>query len=280
MPIFGAHISAAGGPMNAIPQAKALGITAIQIFASPKLSWLTPKTTLEEGKAFGEACQKEGITHIFFHSIYIINLASDNPDLVAKSKQSLVSALNLNAAMSGNGVIFHVGSSKDRTFDEVKDSVVKNINDIIAESDPKSTIVIETNAGQGNNVGDTFEEVAYLVEGVKDKSRVGVCLDTAHTFASGYDLVNVGPKKIFEEFDQKIGLKYLVAIHCNDSKTEFNSRVDRHENIGLGKIGDTPFEQMLHLPELQNIPFILEVPGIAGTGPDLANVTRLKKLAQ
>lgn len=279
MPIFGAHVSAAGGVMNAIPKAKELGITAIQIFASPKLSWLPPKTTLEEGKAFGESCQKEGITHIFFHSIYIINLASDNPDLITKSKQSLVSALNLNAAMGGNGVIFHVGSSKDRTFDEVKDSVVKNINEIIQESDPQSTLVIETNAGQGNNVGDTFEEVAYLVDGVKDKSRIGVCLDTAHTFASGYDLVNVGPQKIFEEFDQKIGLKYLKAIHCNDSKTEFNSRVDRHENIGLGKIGDTPFEQMLHMPELQDIPFILEVPGIEGGGPDKPNVDRLKKLA-
>ncbi len=280
MPIFGAHVSAAGGVMNAIPKAKDLGITAIQIFASAPGNWNPPKATLDDGKAFGEACRSEGITHIFFHSIYLINLASDNPELVEKSKKSLVAALNLNASMGGNGVVFHVGSSKLNTFDDVKDAVVKNINDIIADSDPKSTLIIETNAGQGNNIGDTFEEVAYLVEGVKDKSRVGVCLDTAHTFASGYDLVNVGPKKIFEEFDQKIGLKYLKAIHCNDSKTEFNSRVDRHENIGLGKIGDTPFAQMLHLPELQDIPFILEVPGIEGGGPDKPNVDRLKKLAK
>lgn len=279
MPIFGAHVSAAGGVMNAIPRAKEIGITAIQIFASAPGNWNPPKATLEDGKAFGEACQAEGITHIFFHSIYLINLASDNPELIKKSKASLTAGLNLNASMGGNGVVFHVGSSKLNTFDDVKDAVIENINDIIAESDPKSTLIIETNAGQGNNIGDTFEEVATLVEGVKDKSRIGVCLDTAHTFASGYDLVNVGPQKIFEEFDQKIGLKYLKAIHCNDSKTEFNSRVDRHENIGLGKIGDTPFEKMLHMKELQDIPFILEVPGIEGGGPDLANVDRLKKLA-
>lgn len=280
MPIFGAHVSAAGGVMNAIPRAKELGITAIQIFASAPGNWNPPRATLEEGKAFGEACRSESVTNIFFHSIYLINLASGNPELVEKSKQSLIAGLNLNAAMGGNGVIFHVGSSKLNTFEDVKNSVVKNINDIVAKSDPKSTLIIETNAGQGNNIGDTFEEVAMLVEGVQDKSRVGVCLDTAHTFASGYDLVNDGPKKVFDQFNKIVGLKYLKAIHCNDSKTAFNSRVDRHENIGFGHIGDEPFRQMFHLNELKDIPFILEVPGIEGGGPDLANVTRLKKLAE
>lgn len=280
MPIFGAHVSAAGGVMNAIPKAKGLGITAIQIFASAPGNWNPPKITLDNGRAFGMACREQGITHIFFHSVYLINLASDNPDLVEKSKKSLIAALNVNAAMNGNGVIFHVGSSKLRTFDDVKADVIKNINHIISESEPSSILIIETNAGQGNNIGDSFEEVATLVRGVKDKSRIGVCLDTAHTFVSGYDLVNVGPKKILAEFDAKIGLQYLKAIHCNDSKTEFNSRIDRHENIGLGKIGDAPFVEMLALSELRHIPFILEVPGIEGGGPDKVNVDRLKKLAK
>lgn len=277
--ILGAHVSAAGGVMNAIPRAKDLGITAIQVFASAPGNWNPPKTTLEEGVAFGEACRQEGINHIFFHSIYLINLASEKAELVEKSKQSLISALNLNAAMKGNGVIFHVGSSKERSFEDVKDQVIDAINDIIAQSDPNSTLIIETNAGQGNNIGDTFEEVAALLQGVKDTNRIGVCLDTAHTFASGYDLVNVGPAEIFRQFDQIIGLSYLKAIHCNDSKTEFNSRVDRHENIGLGKIGEKPFEAMLHLDNLSSIPFILEVPGIEGGGPDKANVETLKRLA-
>lgn len=277
--IIGAHVSAAGGVMQSIPRAKAIGINAIQIFASAPGNWNPPKATLEEGKAFGNACRAEGINHIFFHSIYLINLASDNPFLVNKSKESLVTGLNLNAAMGGSGVIFHVGSSKLRTFDDVKDAVIANINDIIEQSDPQSTLIIETNAGQGNNIGDTFEEVAALVNGVKDKSRVGVCLDTAHTFASGYDLVNVGPEAIMQQFDQIIGLKYLKAIHCNDSKTEFNSRVDRHENIGFGKIGEEPFRKLLHLTELKEVPFILEVPGIEGNGPDLANVEKLRSLS-
>lgn len=279
--IFGAHVSAAGGIMNAIPKAKSLGITAIQIFASPPQSFNPPKATLEDGKAFGEACRNEGITHIFFHAIYLMNLASEKPFVVHSSKESLITALNLNAAMKGNGVIFHVGSSKERSFEDVRDAVIKNINDILDKSDPESILIIETNAGAGNNIGDTFEEVAALVEGVKDKKRIGVCLDTCHTFASGYDLINVGPKKIMEDFDKIIGLKYLRAIHTNDSKTEFNSRKDRHENIGLGHIGEKPFKELLHLPELRDIPFILEVPGIDGkSGPDKANVDKLKELAQ
>jgi deoxyribonuclease IV len=159
-PIIGAHVSAAGGVMNAIPRAKEIGVTAIQIFASAPGNWNPPKATLEEGKQFGEACRNEGITHIFFHSIYLINMASENPELVEKGKQSLIAGLNLNASMSGNGVIFHVGSSKTRTFEDVKDEVIANLNDIISKSDPNSTLIIETNAGQGNNIGDTFEEVA------------------------------------------------------------------------------------------------------------------------
>lgn len=278
--IIGAHVSAAGGVMNAIPKAQDLGITAIQIFASAPGNWNPPKTTLEQGQTFGEACRTEGITHIFFHSIYLVNLASDNPELIEKSNKSLITALNLNASMQGDGVIFHVGSSKANTFEAVKDTVIKNINDIINNSDAHSTLIIETNAGQGNNIGDTFEEVASLLAGVKDKSRVGVCLDTAHTFASGYDLVNTGPQKIIEEFDEVIGLTYLKAIHCNDSKTDFNSRVDRHENIGFGKIGEAPFKKLLHIPKLKDIPFILEVPGIEGGGPDKANVDKLKMLAK
>jgi apurinic endonuclease APN1 len=278
--IFGAHVSAAGGVMNAIPKAKALGVTAIQIFASAPGNWNPPKASLEDGKAFGEACKKEGITHIFFHSIYLVNLASDNPELVEKSQNSLITGLNLNAAMGGNGVIFHVGSSKARTFEDCVEEVTDRMNTILAKSDPKSILVIETNAGQGNNIGDTFEEVAALLKGIKDKDRIGVCLDTAHTFASGYDLVDKGAKAIIDEFDKIVGLKYLKAIHCNDSKTALNSRVDRHENIGFGKIGEEPFRKLLHLPELKNIPFILEVPGIEGGGPDLPNVEKLKALAK
>lgn len=280
MAIIGAHVSAAGGVMNVIDRAKDIGVEAVQIFASAPGNWNPPKATLEEGKAFGEAARVSGITHIFFHSIYLINLASDNPELVKKSCESLVTGLNLNAAMGGNGVIFHVGSSKLRTFDDVRDDVVKNINAIIAQSDPRSTLVIETNAGQGNNIGDTFEEIASLIAGVDDKSRVGVCLDTAHTYASGYNLVDDGADAIMKQFDEIVGLKYLKAIHCNDSKTPFNSRVDRHENIGHGHIGEKPFGELLHLPALAHIPFILEVPGMEGSGgPDKPNVEILTRLA-
>ncbi len=278
--IIGAHVSAAGGVMNAIPRAKDLDVAAIQIFASAPGNWNAPKATLEDGQAFGDACRKEGIQAIFFHSIYLINLASDNLDLVKKSEESLITGLNLNASMKGDGVIFHVGSSKERSFEDVKASVIERLNRILEKSNPKSTLIIETNAGQGNSVGDTFEEVAALIDGVKAKNRIGVCLDTAHTYASGYDLVEKGAETIIKEFDNVIGLKFLKAIHCNDSKTALNSRVDRHENIGHGKIGKKPFRDLLHIAELKNVPFILEVPGIEGGGPDKPNVEVLKHLAK
>lgn len=278
--IIGAHVSAAGGVKNAIARAKDLGITAIQLFASAPGNWNAPKTTPVEAEEYRALCQREGITHTFFHSIYLINLASDNPALISKSQESLIAALNLNAQMGGNGVVFHVGSGKERVFEAVKEGVIENINTILDQSDGRSTLIIETNAGQGNCVGDTFEEVATLIAGVESKDRVGVCLDTAHTFASGYDLVGRGSESIIAEFEKVIGLRYLKAIHTNDSKTAFNSRVDRHENIGYGTIGKEPFRQLLHMSELKDIPFILEVPGLEGNGPDKANVELLKELAQ
>jgi deoxyribonuclease-4 len=277
--IIGAHVSAAGGVMQAIPRATELGVSAIQIFASAPGNWNPPKATLEDGIAFGKACRVANLNHIFFHSIYLINLASDNSELVKKSQQSLITALDLNAAMGGNGVIFHVGSSKDRSFDDVKNDVAHNISEILKQSDPESTLVIEINAGQGNCIGDTFEEIAYLIEKNPDPKRIGVCFDTAHAFASGYDLVNRSPQDIFDEFNAKVGLQYLRSIHCNDSKTDFSSRVDRHENIGQGKLGDKPFQNLLKYKPLEKIPFILEVPGYGGTGPDKKNVDHLKKLA-
>ncbi len=277
--IIGAHVSAAGGLIKVIPRAKALGVSAIQIFASAPGNWNPPKATLDEARAFGQECRFANITHIFFHSVYLINLASDNPELVQKSESSLVAALNLNAAMDGSGVIFHVGSAKTRTFANVQSQVKSALATILQRSDPLSRLIIETNAGQGNCIGDTFEEVAALLDGVSPVKRLGVCFDTAHAYASGYDLVNRPAHEVIEEFNRVIGLERLAAIHCNDSKTPFNSRVDRHENIGYGTIGEAPFCQLLHLPQLEEVPFILEVPGIEGHGPDQANVDKLKRLA-
>lgn len=277
--IIGAHVSAAGGLTNAITNAKKLKLDAIQIFASPPSNWNPPKASLEEAAAFGEACRQNDLDYTFLHAIYLINLASANPELVAKSKESLINYMNINAAIKGNGVIFHVGSTRGQDFQAIKPQIINLLNEIISQSNPPSTLIIETNAGSGDSIGDTFEEIAQLITGIKDKSRIGVCLDTAHIFASGYDIVNQYPSHVIDEFDRIIGLQYLKAIHANDSKSAYNSHVDRHENIGQGKIGEEPFRQLLHLSALQNIPFILEVPGFDNHGPDEPNVHKLRQLS-
>lgn len=277
--VIGAHISAAGGINNVIERAKALNINAVQIFASAPQNWNPPKITLAEAADFGKLARKLTIGHIFFHAIYLINMASSNPYIVEQSTESLIADLNINAAMDGKGVIFHVGSTKGDESPELIGKVVERLNYIIEKSDSKSMLIIETNAGQGNCIGSKFEEIKALIDGVKDKKRIGVCLDTAHTYASGYDLVGQNATKVIDEFDRIVGLKWLKAIHANDSKTDLNSKVDRHENIGFGKIGDKPFGELLHDQRLANIPFILEVPGIEGTGPDRPNVERLIKLS-
>lgn len=278
--IIGAHVSAAGGAINAISRAKELGITAIQIFASPPRNWNPPKITSEDALNFKKAAIENNISHIFLHAIYLTNIASLNPFIITKSKKSLIEYLNVSSLIGSNGVVFHSGYGSGKTFDEVKDNVIDNINEILENSDLKSTLIIETNAGQKNAIGASFEQIKELINGIKSPKRIGVCLDTAHTFASGYDWVNKGAKEIINEFDQKIGLEYLKAIHCNDSKSDFNSHVDRHENIGQGKIGDKVFKELLHLESIKNIPFILETPGFANTGPDQKNIDHLKELAK
>jgi len=276
--IFGAHIKISKGFDKAILQAKKMGLSAIQIFASAPQNWNPSHITNEQAENFAKKCQEAGIKYIFFHGIYLINLASENKFLLENSKKSLISYLNINAKMKGNGVIFHLGSTKGQDFAKLKPQIIKCLDEILAKSDSHSTLILETSAGSGNNIGDTFLELAGIYKGIKNKVRIGFCLDTAHTFASGYDW-RKNPVNILKEFDKIIGLAKLVCLHINDSKSGLFSHVDRHENVGHGKLGDETFRKILHLPQIQKIPLILEVPGFDNKGPDLENIKKLKELA-
>lgn len=274
---IGAHVSISGGLLNAITRASEIEANTIQIFASAPKNWYSSKITNEEAAQFALQSQKENIYPVFIHAIYLVNLASDNEELINKSRKSLIEALNISAKIKSAGVIFHIGSHKTRTYQDTKYSVIEHINDILSKTDKNSTLLIETNAGQGNCIGCTFEQIAEIISGINVKNRIGVCLDTAHVFASGYDIKS-SPKKIITDFDNIIGLNYLKVIHCNDSKTGLNSRHDRHENIGEGQLGLKTFEKLLNLPQLSQIPFILEVPGFDNLGPDKQNIKILKGL--
>lgn len=279
---IGAHLSGASRPTELFAKAEAMGISGVQTFASPPSNWAPPKISPESQAIWLAQTQALKLSPNFFHAIYLLNLGSDNPELLEKSIQAQIAALTLAPLMGVAGTIFHTGSHKGRGFEAVKDQVIAAFERILSETPSDSWLVIENNAGQGNLIGRDNQELSVLINGVKPelRPRLKVCIDTCHAFANGTDWRDLGQTKAFwQEFDQLVGLNRLVAIHANDSKFECGMNKDRHENIGLGLIGDAGWRNLLALPELQDKTFYLEVPGLAGEGPDKANVDKLKQLA-
>lgn len=281
--IIGGHVSIAGGISNAVPRAQAQGFNAIQMFASPPQSYSVPSASPEEIHRFNTLYKEAGMERLVFHAIYLLNLASEKPSLVHISKQSLIGYMQFGEKLGALGTVFHIGSYKDRGFDAVKEQLVSAFIEILEKTEPghgsiqPQYLIIENAAGGGGRVGATLDELSYLYTETMSRvpslgSRVKFCIDTQHLFATG---VNTGDSKVFgdwlADFDKKIGIKNLVCIHANDSKTELGSKHDRHENIGEGKIGLEGFKNIVHQPLLQDIPFILEVPGFDGKGPDKRN---------
>jgi len=247
---LGAYTSIAGGFDKCIDRISQMGGNTLMTFASSPRSL---KTTIISPKIIELYLQKKTKSKIgphFFHGVYLINLASEKKSLLKVSVDSLVYYQQLAGEIGGQGTIFHIGSHKGKGLPEVTDQIVRS----------------------AGTIGASFEELAGIIARIGDKSKIGVCLDTQHAWASGYTLDTVLTK-----FDQTIGLKYLKVIHLNDSKTDFESHVDRHENLGKGKIGKDALQAFINDKRLANIPFILEVPG-HGEGPTKADIDALKKM--
>ncbi|MCL5783911.1 MAG: deoxyribonuclease IV [Patescibacteria group bacterium] len=278
MPKVGAHVSAAGSLDLSFERAQEIGAEATQIFISPPQQWLHSNHTEEEIARYKDQANKTRIEPNFIHAAYLINLASPNPELVKKSIDWLIYSQKVAEKLWAEGTIFHIGSFKDTTEEQALKQVIEAIKTII-KSTGNVTLILENSAGAGNLIGDQFSELGKIIRQVNDP-RLKVCLDTQHAFASGYDFrTKEGLKKTLAEFDREVGLANLVAIHANDSKVEFGSHRDRHENIGEGFIGLEGFKNLINHPALQNIPFILEVPGFDNNGPDKNNVQLLKSLS-
>ena len=227
---------------------------------------------------FREKAQAADIRPVFLHGIYLINLGTDIKGNIRKGVQSLINYMRLASAMGGSGVVFHGGSHKGAGYDAIFKQTVDSLEEVLVNSPSDVYLTIENSAGMGNTIGSNFNEIARILEAV-DSPQLRVCLDTQHAFASGYDLRTAeGVAQTMEEFDREIGLDRLVAVHVNDSKTEFASGVDRHENIGMGAMGEQAFVAVAGHPAFKDVPFILEVPGLEGKGPDKANVDKLKQL--
>jgi len=280
MPILGAHVDSSGGLHLAFERAKAMGADAIQVHPTPPGFWGSPKLDENRIATFKEAADRHGHPPFYFHAVYLINLAGDDPTLRQRSESTLAGYLKAADDLGVDGVIFHTGSHKGGGFEARLPQITEHLRHVLERADPKTArLLIENNAGLGGCVGARFEEIQQMLGALDDDPRVGVCFDTCHAFASGYDeRTTADVTRTVDELDRVIGLKRVDVIHCNDSITGLGSNRDRHANIGAGQIGEGGFRALLHERRLARLPFILEVPG-AGDGPDAEQVATLKRLA-
>jgi deoxyribonuclease-4 len=278
--IIGAHVSAAGGIGNAVDRAVDIGAEAVQIFGSSTRSWRFKALTDAQADAFREKNASAGLAPPFLHAIYLINLGNSNPENVDKSVTSLVQYMQLADQIGASGVIFHPGSHGGAGYDGVFQQVVDSIGRVLDQSPEGPLLCLENMAGMGQHIGAKFSELGNVMRAV-DSPRLGICLDTQHAFAAGYDLTNPeGVTGMIDEFDRDIGLDRLSAVHANDSKRPCGSGVDRHDNIGDGFIGEDGFAVFMGHPAFRDVPFLLEVPGFEGKGPDRENIDILKRIRQ
>ena len=258
---FGAHVSAAGSLANAPVNGAKLGCEVIQIFSRPPQSWGAKPISKDDASAFVSAMKKNQIEACYIHAPYLINLASANNRTRHGSVTMLKQELERGTQIGARAMMFHPGSAKDVGQEKGVKMVIEGLNRIMDGYKGSCQLLIEISAGAGAVMGDTFEEIAAFVDGAERGKEIGVCFDTQHAFASGYDLrTKADVDAVFKLFDKTVGLKKLVASHCNDSKVEFGAHKDRHEHLGQGHIGLPGFKAIVENPKLKHLDLILETP--------------------
>ena len=258
---IGPHVSASGGVQNAPINAMAVGATAFALFTKNQRQWFSSPLQQSEIEQFKAQVLKSGIEakYILPHDSYLINLGSPDAEGLEKSRSSFLEEMQRCEQLGLTMLNVHPGSHlRQITPEECMDRIAESIN-LTLDKTQGVTAVIENTAGQGSNIGFAFWHIKRIIDGVNDKSRVGVCIDTCHTYTAGYDLKNEY-ERVWQEFDDEIGMNYLRAIHLNDSKKELGSRVDRHDSIGKGFLGLDFFKKIMQDQNLNDIPFILETP--------------------
>jgi len=261
MKYIGAHVSASGGVENAPLNAKAIGATAFALFTKNQRQWKAAPLSADSIAAFKRNCEVNGFTpeQILPHDSYLINLGHPEAEGLEKSREAFIDEMRRCEQLGLKYLNFHPGSHlKKISESECLARIAESIN-IALDATSGVIAVIENTAGQGSNLGHRFEHLAEIIAGVEDKSRVGVCLDTCHSFAAGYDLRTLEDcERTFAEFDRVVGFKYLCGMHINGSKSEFNSHVDRHHSLDQGNLGMTVFEYIMADPRFDGIPLVLE----------------------
>lgn len=263
MKYIGAHVSAGGGIGNAVLNAERIGANAFAFFTRNQKSWTSKPLTSDDIAAFRKLMPERGFLpqHILPHDSYLINLGNPDEDMLQKSRAAFLDEMTRCQQLQLPLLNFHPGSHLNKISPEAcLDQIAQEINLTLSKTEGV-TAVIENTAGQGTNLGWQFSQIARIISGIDDKSRVGVCIDTCHSLAAGYNLKSEeGYKMTFDEFDREIGPQYLKAIHLNDSKKDVGSHVDRHECIGQGFLGEAFFRRFMQDPRFDNMPIILETP--------------------
>ena len=262
MGLIGAHVSAAGGVENAPARGTAINADAIQIFTANQNQWFPKEPGEENSKEYRKAMKKELPQMTISHASYLLNMGSPEEKKLNMSRRAFLSELDRCDACGVEYVVFHPGSHMKTDEKECLSRISESLNYCLDKRpDGEVTVLIENTAGQGTNVGFRFEHLIGIIEGVEKKDRMGVCFDTQHGFASGYDIrTEKGWKETFDEFDKTVDLKWLKAFHINDSKKEFGSRVDRHESIGKGLLTMETFWCLVNDDRFTELPMLLETP--------------------
>ena len=279
-PLLGAHMSIAGGVDKSLILGKTVDCDAIQIFTKSSRQWAAKPYTKEEIELFDLNRKATGITTVIAHDSYLLNLGSPDDTLRKRSVAAFIDELERSEILGVSNLVAHPGSHVGAGEDQGIKTIAHSLDEV-HKACPRYNVkvTLEITAGQGSNLGYRFEQIARMLDATKENDRVRVCFDTERAFAAGYDIrTKEGYQRTFAEFDEAIGLDRLAAFHLNDSKKEFNSRVDRHEHIGKGHIGVEAFRFLMNDKRFWNLPMCLETP----KGPDLAedreNLTLLRSL--
>lgn len=278
--LLGIHCSTAGGVAMGVVRGAQLGCTAIQLFTKNNNRWLAPAVGLQEVDAFRAALEGSSVRMVMAHAGYLINLATTDPTLTERSMESMRLELHNAEALGIPLVVIHPGAHRGDGEAIAIRRIAERMNILLEETAGyRTTLLIEGTAGQGTSIGHRFEHLRDLLEGVRYGDRVGICLDTAHLFAAGYDFRTPETyARLWEAFDRIVGRTWLKALHLNDSRRPLGSRVDRHEHIGKGKIGCPGFRLILKDPRLRAIPMVLETPKGKTDALDRKNLDTLQRL--
>jgi deoxyribonuclease-4 len=276
--LIGAHVSSSGGIHTAIDRAEAMGADSVQVFTQSPRTWRPTNHPPENFERFKERRAETGIGGVLCHALYLINLANPKDDFYEKSVAALANTVEVGCAIDADGVVFHIGSHLGAGMEAGLDRVVGAMKLVLEGCSETTWLLMENSAGTGATIGRSVEELAVIFERLGGHPRLGVCLDSCHLYASGYDVTDEAALDgVLDELDRQIGLDRLRALHVNDSAAPLGSNRDRHANIGEGLLGKK-LAVFLRNPRLQGLPAVLEVPGPDGHGPDADEVKKAKKL--